>query len=258
MELWTSEHIRTLLPSLAVMIVIGAVLRAALKNRPLEIRIIPLQVLAVILVLLEIGKQVLSVMRGYDLYHLPFHFCSLFIFSLPVMAFYRGRHRQAVLGVGAALCAALMLLILIYPNLIYSAANIREFFFDFFSFHTVAFHNVVMLAFVLIVALQIHTPAPKGEPKAVVLFTVGFCVVSATMAQLLKTNFANFYSCNIAPLEAVRVSLQGVLGYGLTQLLYVLIVSLLNILFVLGAYWAYRGIRSIRMTVRTTSSHASV
>ena len=116
---------------------------------------------------------------------------------------------------------------------------------DFFSFHTVAFHNLVMLAFVLIAALELHTPAPKGEWKAVVLFTVGFCVVSSAMAQILQTNYANFYSCNIPPLEAVRVSLQGVLGYGFTQLLYILIVSALNILFVLGAYWVYRFARRL-------------
>ncbi|MBQ7416137.1 MAG: YwaF family protein [Oscillospiraceae bacterium] len=245
MELWTSEHIMTLLPSLAVMLVIGFVLRLALKNKPVEVRIIPLQVLAVIIVLLEIGKQVLSLKQGYDLYHLPFHFCSLFIFSLPVMAFYRGKHCEVVRGVGAALCASLMLLMLIYPNLIYSAGNIREFFTNFFSFHTVAFHNVVMLAFVLIVALQLHAPAPKGEPKAAMLFTMGFCVVSATMAQLLKTNYANYYSCNIPPLEAVRLSLQDVLGYGVTQALYILIVSALNVLFVLGSYWVYRGARAL-------------
>lgn len=251
MELWTSEHIKTLLPSLAVMLIIGAVLRVTLKNKPEKIRMIPLQILAVIIVLLEIGKQVLSLMRGYDLYHLPFHFCSLFIFSLPAMAFYNGKHKETVRGVGAALCASLMLLMLIYPNLIYSAGNIQAFFSDFFSFHTVAFHNVVMLAFVLIVALQIHTPSPKGEPKAAMLFTLGFCVVSSGMAQLLKTNYANFYSCNIAPLEAVRVSLQGVLGYGFTQLLYILIVSVLNVLFVLGAYWVYRLLRGSRCAVKT-------
>ena len=248
MELWSREHMMTLLPALAVMIVIAAVLRAWLGKKDMKIRMIPFQILAVILFILEIGKQVVSYRGGYDLYHLPFHFFSLFIFALPAMAFYNGKHRQRVWCVGAALCAALMLLMLIYPNLIYSAANIREFFSNYFSFHTVAFHNVVMLAFVLIVALEGRAPVPKGEQKAVVLFTVGFCVVSATMAQLLKTNYANFYSCNIAPLEAVRVSLQGVLGYGLTQLLYVLIVSALNVLFVLGAYWVYRGLRSVCLT----------
>jgi hypothetical protein len=53
------------------------------------------------------------------------------------------------------------------------------------------------------------------------------------MAQLLETNFNNFYHCNIPPLEEVRLSLQGVLGYGLTQFLYILIVAALDLLVVL-------------------------
>ena len=55
-------------------------------------------VLAVILLLLEVGKQTLSIMRGYSLYHIPLHYCSLFIFMLPVMAFYRGKHMDKVGG----------------------------------------------------------------------------------------------------------------------------------------------------------------
>ena len=65
------------------------------------------------------------------------------------------------------------------------------------------------------------------------------------MAQILKTNYANYYSCNIPPLEAVRVSLQGVLGYVPTQILYILIVSALNIGFVYGSYWFFRLVRRL-------------
>ena len=65
------------------------------------------------------------------------------------------------------------------------------------------------------------------------------------MAQILQTNYANFYTCNIAPLEAVRVSLQGVLGYAVTQVLYVLILSALNLGFVLLAAGLYKLIRKL-------------
>ena len=167
MELWTSAHAQTFLPALAGMIVLAAGLRLTIGSKPLKIRMIPIQVLACILVLLEIGKQALSFAQGYDLYHIPLHFCSLFIFVLPVMAFYRGKHRETVAAVTAALCAAVTALMLIYPNLIYSADNIREFFTDYFSMHTVAFHNIVVFAFVLIVALELHSPQKKGEQKAV-------------------------------------------------------------------------------------------
>ncbi len=245
MELWTATHAKTILPALAVMLVLSWVLRRLLRNKGLDTRMIPLQVLACLVILLELGKQGLSLWHGYDLYALPFHFCSLFIFALPVMAFYKGKHRQTVYAVVASLCGAVFMLMMIYPSLIYSADNVRKFFRDYMDFHTVAFHNIVLFAFVLTVALGVHMPQEKGEWKPVAVFTLCFCVVSATMAQLLKTNFNNFYSCNIPVLEDLRLQLQGKLGYGLTQGLYILIVTVLDLLFVQLAYRFYRLLRRL-------------
>lgn len=246
MELWTTEHIRTLLPATFVMVAIAIVLRLLIGSKEHKIRMIPLQICSCILVALEIGKQVVSASRGYDLYHLPFHFCSIFIFALPAMSFYKGKHKQTVARITTAVSAAMFLLMLIYPNLIYSAGNVQAYFDDYMSFHTVSFHNLVMLCFLLIVCLDLYEPEKTGAGKAAGWFTVGFCTVAATMAQLLQTNYANFYSCNIPVLEAVKESIVPVLGAAITQLLYVLIVAVLHILFVQLSYWL------CRMTYRFT------
>lgn len=240
MELWSKAHIKTLLPAIGIMILLSLILRVFLGKKPLKIRMIPIQIIACILVLLEIGKQIISFKNGYDLYHIPLHYCSLFLFTLPVMAFYRGRHQQTVFGVTAGVCGALFLLMLIYPALIYSSWDIENFFQNYFAMHTVAFHNLVMLAFLLIVFLQVHTPGKKTEVKATVYFTTGFCLISSVMAQVLKTNYANFYSCNIPPLENLRLTIQSALGYWPTQILYILIVSALTVLFTVMTYWVYR------------------
>jgi hypothetical protein len=193
MELWTKTHALSLLPALAAMILITILLRHFLGRKPLHVRMIPFQILAVIIVLLELGKQTLSFQRGYDLYHIPLHFCSLFIFMLPLAAFYRGKHRKMIWAITCGQCASVTGLMLIYPSLIYSAGNVEGFFTDFFDFHTVAFHNIVMFAFLLIVGLNLYTPGHKGENKAVLLFIVCYCAVAGTMAQILQTNFNNFY-----------------------------------------------------------------
>ena len=125
MQLWTSEHVATLLPATIVMLALAVVLRLLMGKKSQTVRMIPIQVIAVLLVLLEIGKQAISFSRGYDLYHLPFHFCSLFIFMLPLMAFYKGKHHQAVRGITSGLCMSVLVLLLIYPDLIYSAGNIQ-------------------------------------------------------------------------------------------------------------------------------------
>ncbi len=239
MQLWTYLHAITLLPSLAVMLVTAVVLRIAIGNKPLKTRMIPFQILACIAFALEVGKQVISFCRGYDLYHIPLHFCSLFIFALPVMAFYQGKHRQTVTAVTTALCSALFSLMLIYPNIIYGEGSIRSFFTDYMSFHTVAFHNLVMLEFLLILFLNLHTPNIKKDAKYIILFTVCFCIAAASMSQIIKTNFANFYQCNVPVLESVRQNMQKSLGYVVTQLIYVSINSALHIVFVFVFYCLY-------------------
>lgn len=243
MQLWTAAHAKTLPPALLAMILIGIVLRLWIGKKSLKIRMIPLQIIAVLLVVLEIGKQYVSFKNGYDLYHIPLHYCSLFIFAVPAMAFYTGKHGAKVRAIGAGLCAAMAVLLLIYPALIYGEWNIRDFFKGYMDMHTVTFHNLVLFAFVLILALDLHKPEGSREQKYPVLATVVFCVVSATAANAIAVNFANFYQCNIPPLEAIRISLQGTLGVVPTQILYVCIVSVLTVLFTWGAYWLYRLLR---------------
>ena len=117
---------------------------------------------------------------------------------------------------------------LIYPNLIYSAGNIENFFNPeaFLSFHTVAFHNLALWSVMLVVALRLYEPPKRGEGLSCLIFVLCFCAASGIMAQVLKTNYANMYRCNIPPLESLRVAVEGVVGYPVAQTIYVLCVSL--------------------------------
>ena len=239
MVLWTPEHAQTLLPALAIMLVVAFVLRLTIGKMDLKIRMIPFQIFAVAIFLLEIGKQVMSYRNGYDLYHIPLHFCSLFIFALPLMAFYRGKHQTRVFQVVTVLCTAMTVLMLIYPALIYSDGNIVGYFECYFNFHTVTFHNIVMFEMILIFALDLNEGASDSPVKALTVVVLIFCVISATMAQILQTNYANFYSCNVGPVEEFRLYLQTVLGYVLTQIIYVVILSFLNWAFVMLSYGVY-------------------
>jgi len=239
MGLWTSTHAVTLIPAIIIMTAAAIILNRILGKKDFKIRMIPLQVIACLLIVLEIGKQAVSIARGYDLYHLPFHFCSLFIFVLPVMAFYNGKHKSTVREIGAAICAALVLLMLIYPNLIYGENNVKEFFTDYLSFHTVAFHNLCMFAFAVILALGLHGKELKPKPLQVSVFILIFGIVAAVMSQLLKTNYANMYTCNVPFFEDLRIKVGAIIGAAPTQVIYVSIVCILQIVFVLLAYGIY-------------------
>lgn len=245
MELWSSAHIKTLLPALVVMFIITIILRVLLGRKDIKIRMIPIQIIAVLLLLLELGKQAVSFSRGYDLYHIPLHFCSLLLFTLPAMAFYKGKYANLVRAVGTATCGAIFWLTAIYPCLIYSAGNIDGFFTNFLDAHTVIFHNLAMLTFMLIVALDLHAPAPKGEHKTIVLFLTVFCIIAAVVSQLLETNYAGFYHCNVPIVEDVRLSLQPILGYWPTQLIYIMGLTAVHYGFVIGFYCLYKVIRRL-------------
>ena len=246
MQLWTPAHLKTLLPALAVMVVLTVVLRLVLANKPLRVRMIPLQVIAIILLLLEVGKQISSFMHpdGYDLYHIPLHFCSLMLLALPALAFYRGKHARLVSGVSCGLTAAVFLLTVIYPDLIYSAWDIEHYFQNYFAFHTVTFHNLVLFAFMLLPALQLHTPG-KGEVRCSAAVVGIYCIIAGIASHLLQTNYNNLYRCNIAPLESLRVMICDAIGYVPTQILYVLVVTCLDVAFVIGAYYFYRLCRKL-------------
>lgn len=236
MELWSPAHIRTLLPSIGVMLILCALLRLWLGKKSLRVRMIPIQIIAVMLILLEIVKQSVSFSRGYDLYHIPLHFCSLFLFSLPLMAFYRGKHEATVRTVTTSLCGSAMLLMSVYPALIYSASDIEGYFDDVMAFHTVTFHGLVFFAFLLILALQLYGEHDRGSCKATLITITVFSTVAATAAQLLKTNFTNMYSCNVPPIENVRQSLISAWGYVPAQMLYVAAVMAGHILFLWGVF----------------------
>lgn len=251
MVLWTPEHLKTLLPSFAVMIIIGVILRIFFGNKSEKIRFIPFQICAIVIFVLEIIKQVISFARGYDLYHIPLHFCSLFIFVLPAMAFYHGKYKERVRAVTTSVSASLFLFMAIYPNLIYSAESIKGTFTNFFDFHTVVFHTVATLSFVLIVALKLHTVNAKKDAVSILTFIAGYCLIASIMAQILQTNYNNFYQCNIAPLQAVKDAIMPTLGYGLTQTLYVLIVIVLDLAFTQGAYQFYRLITFLVKKIET-------
>ena len=241
MELWTDMHIKTLLPSIFIMAAAALVLGKCLAKRSERIRMLPFQIVAVVLFVLEIFKQVISFSKGYDLYHIPLHFCSLFVFMLPLMSFYRGKYQNGVRAITVGLCASVFVLMCAYPALIYSALDVQQYFSNFFSFHTVTFHNAVIMEFFLIISLRLFEPqGGKRDTRSLLLFMLGYCVVASISAQLLKTNFNNFYQCNVPPLETLRQSVAGMLGTTTAQVLYVLIVTAVDLLFVYGAYWLYR------------------
>ncbi|MBP3619650.1 MAG: YwaF family protein [Clostridia bacterium] len=249
MKLWTMWHVYTLLPTLAIFAILAVLIGRWLKNKDEKIRMIPIQVISVVLVVLEVAKQIYGVCIGYDLYWIPLHYCSLFVYLLPIFAFYRGKGKERMRSVAVVCCAALMLFLLVYPELIYGEWNIINFGKDFLSAHTVIFHNLVPFAFFLILALKLYTPQTKKDVVASTIFFVGYSVIAGTMANVLKTNYNNFYDCSIGPIGIVQDQIVASIGWW-GQLIYVIGAGIATIVFSLISYFLFRGICALYYLIK--------
>lgn len=242
MELWTKEHAIAIIPTFVIMAIISVVLGVLLKNKNEKYRLIPIKVIAIILVVLEVWKQMDSIFSedGYSLYRIPLHFCSLFVYFIPLFAFYNGKFKESIRSFTTICCAMLFVFMCVYPNMIFSAGNVRDYFSYFIDFHTVTFHLLVCFAFMLILALKLYSIDTKRDMKIIFIGYSIYCLIAGVMAQVLKTNFNGFYRCNIDAIRNIQENLISSIGW-IGQFLFVLAMSVATIAFGFICYWTFRG-----------------
>ena len=120
-----------------------------LLYKPEKYRLIPIHIISVLLVSLEIVKQIIGNKGGFDLYILPLHFCGLFVFLFPAFSLCRDKSKRAIRLITTISGLMMIGVMSIMPNVVYGNDDILSFFDDFLSFHTVFFHNLVLLGVIL-------------------------------------------------------------------------------------------------------------
>ena len=238
--LWTRLHAITILPVFVVFIALAIFLAKLLNGKSNKVRYIPFQIITAILLVLEALKQYSSIRTGdYDLYFLPFHFCSLFLFVLPLHSFFKGKGKKTIDTITFACCSSMTFFMLVMPSIIYSDGAIAKMSSEFISFHTVVFHNLVCLYFILAVAMRMFELNPKSDIKVILIFMCSFQTICAILANSMKVNYHNLLRCNLAPVETIRQSLVDSLGFG-GQLIYIVILSAVTIAFICMTYYLTR------------------
>ena len=237
MGLWTLTHLWQIVPTFLAFAVLTFIAAKLLGKRSEKVRKIPLQVITVILLVLEVLKQINSFGEDgtYNMYSLPFHYCSLFLYLLPFHSFYQGKYKPLVSAATFGCLASLMLDMILMPAVIYPAYQIVDYAKNFASFHTVTFHNLVVLYFMLTVAFKLYDLQTKRDVKVMTVFLAIYVAIAAVLSYTLKVNFHNLYSCNIPFIENVRVALVNSIGVFGT-IIYVTALFILTILF---AYLSY-------------------
>jgi hypothetical protein len=184
------------------------------------------------------------------MYSLPFHYCSLFIYLLPLHAFYRGKRSSLIAPVTLGCLAALTVAMMIMPAAIYTDADIIGFFSDFAKFHTLIFHNLVVLYFMLSVSLDVWEIGVRRGVTAIALFVGVYVIFAAILSYSLGVNFHNLRTCNVPFIDALRIKTVDALGIFGT-LLYVGAVLVLSVAFTAAAYYlAVILIRTVKKKIK--------
>ncbi|MBO4666714.1 MAG: YwaF family protein [Bacilli bacterium] len=240
---WSRFRAYTLIPVFLFIILSSYFLYKALKNKDEKTRMIPIVVVTIVLLVLEFFKQLLSIIRGYDLYHIPLHFCSLFLYFLPLASFYKGKYKDVFRTLAGVISTCLFLFMAIYPLLIYPDNDVnlmKEFFrgddiYRFFQFHSVIFHNFALFSFFFFAFSNVAKHDTKRDIKVIIIAFLIYSVIAGTLANVIDTNFNNFRHCNADFLENVRLSLVNGMG-AFGQVIYVIMISIGTIIVPILAY----------------------
>ena len=232
MTFWTPLHEQTLLPTLALALVLSLFLGFVLKNAPKWVRLLPLQIIAVAFLVLEYYKQQTSLSRGYDNYHLPFHFCSLFLVVLPLAAFLPGVVGERLRSLAATLTLGVSVVTLAAPNIIYNFEAIAGFGTDFLYTHTVLFHTLVPIFFLLIFTLNLYRPR-RIDLAISLAVALLYCIVAYRASIRFQTHFSSFSYSHVDMIENARLDLIARRGEAYTERAYNLTVAAVHVVFTL-------------------------
>ena len=236
MGLWTLTNFYAIIPAFIVFVGIAILLGFLLKNKSEETKLLPLRIIACAIVLLEIAKQLISISKGYDLYHIPFHYCSLFIYLLPLHAFSFGKVKKYVDGITFATCSSLFLFFLIVPTILYPEGAITNVAESFFDFHTVAFHHLVVLYLFIAIALKQFKLNIKIDFPVIAIVLSAYVIVATILSYTLKVNFQNLRQCNMEAIDNIRIAMNEAVGW-LGQAAYIFILLIMTTLFGYLAYF---------------------
>jgi hypothetical protein len=174
-----------------------------IKKKSDFIRAIPQQFIALLILLLEVMKQIRNIAKGFDPWALPFHFCSMFVFFFPLAQFGNEKMQKIFKPTAFSCAIAMMIGFYISPiSIIGHACN--NVLLSFNSFHTFTFHHLVILYFFLSIFLKNYKPT-KYDFKYVAYSMLGYSLIGTTLAYMLNTNYCNFLYGTIDFLEIIRM-----------------------------------------------------
>ena len=189
--------------TLCILLIITFLLWLLLRNKGEAAQGIPFKIIALILLIGEVAKQIISIRQGYNLWHLPLHFCSTYFIWFSIAEFSKGELHLSMRNMSFVatfyLCAAMYS----YPgSIVPHCDNIFE---NYFSAHSFFFHHLVVLYMLLMVAFKRYKPQKKDALVWVGCFTIYYCVTLICAYTLEKNYFNILHSGPLTFIEPLRL-----------------------------------------------------
>ena len=149
-------------------------------------------------------KQLYNAFNGsYSTWIIPLHFCSMFVFLIPLAEFFNGKIRD--MSQALAFTCSFMFVALFYfqPSGVLGNAT-SNVFGSFNSFHTFVYHHLIILYFGLTISLNLYKPKMKHTLYVFIGLTIYF-IVGVSFAFILNTNYCNFLYSVIDIVESLRL-----------------------------------------------------
>ena len=201
-----SESDKIAIPiTLTIIIVLAIILNFTLKNKSEKIKKLPLQILALIVVVLEFGKQFyFIVLDTYELYALPIHFCTLILVLMALSQFLPSKIAKFFKAPAFVFSIIVFALVLVHPSSMIGKAT-SNIFGNFKNFHTFTFHFTVIAYPIFSIALSNYKPRLK-DCINICCTVVFYATYAVPLAFHFKANYVNILYSFFEPLENFRLS----------------------------------------------------
>ena len=206
---------------LLIMVMLAVIIGVKFRAKDNRLKNIPLAIITIILLILEIIKQIYALCDGsYCYYTLPLHFCSLFIYFSPLATFFKGKIQR--FGKTMAYVTSVFLLAVFYFNPLAIIGRASDnLLYDFYSFHTFIYHHLAILFALTVIALRFYNFDKYSFLHVVIGISV-YAIIALTVAYSTNTNYCNILTSNIQFMENIRTC------FG--QVAYTLILYLIGLL----------------------------
>lgn len=200
---WSSSQI-VVLPLVLIIVIALAVITSYLtRNKSELVKRIPLIVIASVMLILEVVKQIYNMVIGYNFWTLPFHFCSLFLYFYPLASFFKGK--VAEFGKTMSYVCGTLFLMLFYIDPTSIIGNsCDEIFATFSSFHTFTYHHLIILFYLILLISKLYHPTKWSFLYGAIGIAI-YGIVAVPLAHILNVNFCNILHNSIPILENIRL-----------------------------------------------------